>query len=72
MKKNPAILPIYVLTGFGLLLAGGYVARLATRNPEVTWSRARNPEPWDAYKDKQYKFLATRDFEQSPAPDYKK
>jgi len=73
IKKNPAILPIYILTGFGLFLAGSYVVRLATRNPEVTWSRSRNPEPWDEYKNKQYKFVATRDYtEGSPAPEWKK
>ncbi|ODM96164.1 NADH dehydrogenase [ubiquinone] 1 alpha subcomplex subunit 4-like 2 [Orchesella cincta] len=73
IKKNPAILPIYGLVGVAMVLAGGYIFRLATKNPEVTWSRARNPEPWNEYKDKQYKFLATRDYsEGSPAPDYKK
>ncbi|CAL8141753.1 unnamed protein product [Orchesella dallaii] len=55
IKKNPAILPIYGLVGIAMGIAGFYIVRLATRNPEVTWSRARNPEPWNEYKDKQYK-----------------
>jgi NADH dehydrogenase (ubiquinone) 1 alpha subcomplex subunit 4 len=49
------ILPIYVLTAAGLGLAAFYVFRLATKSPEVTWSRVRNPEPWNEYRDKQYK-----------------
>lgn len=32
-----------------------YTMRLATRNPDVTWNRETNPEPWEAYRNKQYK-----------------
>lgn len=32
-----------------------YTMRLATRNPDVTWSRTSNPEPWQEYRNKQYK-----------------
>jgi len=71
MKKNPAILPIYVLVGIAGVLAGGYIVRLATRNPEVTWSRNRNPEPWNEYTNKQYKFIATHDLPPCPAPEYR-
>jgi NADH-ubiquinone reductase complex 1 MLRQ subunit len=28
---------------------------LATRNPDVTWSRKNNPEPNEAYRSAQYK-----------------
>jgi len=73
IKKNPAILPIYALMAAGALLAGGYVFRLATKSPEVTWNRRTNPEPWNDYSNKQYKFLASgRDYsEGTPAPKYK-
>lgn len=39
----------------GALLAGGYIFRLATRSPDVTWNRKTNPEPWNEYTNKQYK-----------------
>lgn len=32
-----------------------YTLRLATRNPDVTWRRGENPEPWQEYRNKQYK-----------------
>lgn len=41
--------------GAGALGAMYYTLRLATRNPDVTWNRSSNPEPWQEYKEKQYK-----------------
>lgn len=32
-----------------------YTLRLATRNPDVSWRRGENPEPWQEYRNKQYK-----------------
>lgn len=49
------LIPLYVCTGVGALGAAYYILRLATRNPDVTWSRAQNPEPNQAYRNKQYK-----------------
>lgn len=37
-----------------------YTMRLATRNPDVTWSRVQNPEPNEAYRNKQYKVSCKR------------
>jgi len=54
-----------VCVGAGAIGAVYYMARLATRNPDVTWNRTSNPEPWQEYKDKQYKvnlFLLERLF----------
>lgn len=45
-------------TAAGALGASYYMLRLATRNPDVTWSRVQNPEPNNAYRDKQYKVSA--------------
>lgn len=65
IKKNPALIPLYVCVAAGAIGAGYYILRLATRNPDVTWNRTTNPEPWQHYKDKQYKFY-------SPVRDYSK
>lgn len=54
------LIPLYVCTGVGALGAGYYLLRLATRNPDVTWSRVQNPEPNQEYQNKQYKVTITK------------
>lgn len=49
------LIPLYVCTLVGCLGAGFYTLRLATRNPDVSWNKKGNPEPWNEYRDKQYK-----------------
>ncbi|EDW33896.1 GL21962 [Drosophila persimilis] len=73
LKKNPALIPLYVCVAAGAIGAVYYMGRLATRNPDVTWNRSTNPEPWQEYKDKQYKFYSpVRDYSKtkSAAPNY--
>uniref|UniRef100_U5ES15 Putative nadh dehydrogenase n=1 Tax=Corethrella appendiculata TaxID=1370023 RepID=U5ES15_9DIPT len=70
IKKNPALIPLYVCVGLGMVGAALYTLRLATRNPDVSWSKKGNPEPWEAYREKQYKFYTTREKMESKAPKY--
>lgn len=49
------LIPLYVCTAVGMFGALYYMTRLATRNPDVTWNRQTNPEPWQEYRTKQYK-----------------
>ncbi|EDS40904.1 NADH:ubiquinone dehydrogenase [Culex quinquefasciatus] len=73
IKKNPALIPLYVCIGLGAAAAVFYTARLAIRSPEVTWSRKNNPEPWEEYRNKQHKFYSpVRDYSkvESQAPKY--
>ena len=49
------LIPLYVCLGAGVFGAGFYLLRLAVKNPEVTWNRSKNPEPWNEYTHKQYK-----------------
>ncbi|ODM88763.1 Cytochrome c oxidase subunit NDUFA4 [Orchesella cincta] len=72
MKKHYAIIPIYVMTIIAGGMAGGYVYRLASKHPEVSWTKA-NPEPWNDYRARQYKFVSSgRDYSKgSSAPPYK-
>lgn len=49
------LIPLYVCVGVGMFGAFYYTMRLATRNPDVTWRRGENPEPWQEYRNKQYK-----------------
>uniref|UniRef100_A0A1B0DJC1 Uncharacterized protein n=1 Tax=Phlebotomus papatasi TaxID=29031 RepID=A0A1B0DJC1_PHLPP len=73
LKKHPALLPLYACVGLGLSGAIFYVLRNATRNPDVSWNKSSNPEPWQEYSNKQYKFYSpVRDYStiESPAPKY--
>ncbi|CAD7084751.1 unnamed protein product [Hermetia illucens] len=73
LMKNPALIPLYVCTLAGAAGAIFYTIRLATRSPEVTWSRTNNPEPWEAYRSAQHKFYSPiRDYSktESQAPKY--
>ncbi|XP_011864426.1 PREDICTED: cytochrome c oxidase subunit NDUFA4 [Vollenhovia emeryi] len=73
LKKHPALYPLYfciVLGGCGAFM---YTLRLATRSPDVSWFNKREAEPWNDYKDKQYKFYATTEDlknAKSQAPEY--
>ncbi|XP_011699107.1 PREDICTED: cytochrome c oxidase subunit NDUFA4-like [Wasmannia auropunctata] len=73
VKKHPALYPLYfciVLGGCGAFL---YTLRLATRSPDVSWLNKKEAEPWNYYKEKQYKFYATTEEmsnAKSPAPEY--
>merc|ERR1712071_533653 len=57
LKKHPSLIPLFVSLGIGVAFSTYYVLRLATRNPDITWNRKSNPEPWQHYADKQYKVL---------------
>lgn len=49
------LIPLYVCTALGCGGAVFYLLRLAIRNPDVSWNKRTNPEPWQEYRDKQYK-----------------
>jgi len=73
LKKHPALIPLYGCMVLGIGGAAFYIIRLATRNPDVSWNRKGNPEPWQEYRNKQYKFYSPiRDYSNidSPAPKY--
>ncbi|XP_023944399.1 cytochrome c oxidase subunit NDUFA4 [Bicyclus anynana] len=69
LKKHKALIPLYVCVGLGCGMAVLYTLRLATRNPDVSWNKRTNPEPWQEYKDKQYKFYSPNiDYSKTPSP----
>ncbi|XP_066599633.1 cytochrome c oxidase subunit NDUFA4 [Prorops nasuta] len=72
IKKNPSLIPLLACIIVGGLGASFYVFRLATKNPDVTWSLKKNPEPWNEYENKQYKFYSVETVPEykSPAPKY--
>ena len=52
------LMPLFAALGFGVGLSAFYTLRLATRNPDVTWRRTSNPEPWEEFRTAQYKVTA--------------
>ncbi|XP_058788693.1 cytochrome c oxidase subunit NDUFA4 [Phymastichus coffea] len=72
LKKHPALIPLFACVGLGMLASVVYTLRLATKNPDVSWNKHKNPEPWQEYSTKQYKFMnpSGHDYSQNPAPKY--
>jgi len=53
LKHHYALIPLAGALGFGLALSVVYTIRLALQNPDVTWRRGSNPEPWQHRVDEQ-------------------
>uniref|UniRef100_V5HHR1 Putative nadh dehydrogenase n=1 Tax=Ixodes ricinus TaxID=34613 RepID=V5HHR1_IXORI len=69
MKRHPSLIPLMVIVGVGGLGAVWYTARLALRNPDVSWNKKTNPEPWQEWSNKQYKLWSTKDYSELPKPE---
>lgn len=54
------LIPLVVVIGAGAVLAAGISVRLLTQSPDVTLARKSNPEPWEKYRNKQYKVSKQR------------
>jgi NADH dehydrogenase (ubiquinone) 1 alpha subcomplex subunit 4 len=46
-KKHPSLISLFIFIGAGGTGAALCVMRLALFNPDVTWDRKNNPEPWN-------------------------
>ncbi|XP_004676779.1 PREDICTED: cytochrome c oxidase subunit NDUFA4 [Condylura cristata] len=58
-RKHPSLIPLFVFIGAGGTGAGLYLLRLALFNPDVSWDRKNNPEPWNKLgPNDQYKFYS--------------
>lgn len=49
------LIPLFVCVGVGCTGCAFYIARLALRNPDVSWNKKGPQEPWKEYENKQYK-----------------
>ncbi|KAF0033306.1 hypothetical protein F2P81_015596 [Scophthalmus maximus] len=47
LRSHPALIPLFIFIGGGVVMSMSYLARLAIRNPDVCWDRKNNPEPWN-------------------------
>ncbi|TEA30669.1 hypothetical protein DBR06_SOUSAS4110122 [Sousa chinensis] len=58
-KEHPSVIPLFIFIGAGGTGAALYVLRLALFNPDVSWDRENNPEPWNKLgPSDQYKFYS--------------
>ncbi|KAK6617547.1 hypothetical protein RUM44_005135 [Polyplax serrata] len=58
LKKTPSLIPLFIAIGVGIGGAAFYPLRCALKNPEVVWNKSNN-EPWNEYKNKEYKFYSS-------------
>jgi len=49
------LIPIYACAISGISLAIFYISRLALRSPDVSYTNKREAEPWNYYRDREYK-----------------
>ncbi|XP_076672803.1 NADH dehydrogenase (ubiquinone) MLRQ subunit [Andrena cerasifolii] len=71
LKKHPMLLPLFFCIGVGAAGSSLYLLRLAVRNPDVSWFPSKNNEPFNEYRDKEYKFITLHHRNaKSPAPEY--
>ncbi|XP_051963615.1 cytochrome c oxidase subunit NDUFA4 [Xyrauchen texanus] len=47
LKNHPALIPLFVFIGGGASMSLLYLCRLALKNPDCSWDRKNNPEPWN-------------------------
>jgi len=72
LKKHRALIPLHISISVGMLFAAAYTVRLAVKNPDVTWSQVRNPEPWQHLGlNGQYKFWSSHDYSKITKPEGK-
>ncbi|XP_059943740.1 cytochrome c oxidase subunit NDUFA4-like [Mesoplodon densirostris] len=58
-KKHLSLIPLFIFIEAGGTGATPYVLRLALFNPDVSWDRRSNPEPWNKLgPNDQYKFYS--------------
>ncbi|XP_026133452.1 cytochrome c oxidase subunit NDUFA4 [Carassius auratus] len=59
LKSHPALIPLFVFIGGGATMSMLYLGRLALKNPDCSWDRKNNPEPWNKLgPNDQYKLFA--------------
>ncbi|XP_031417360.1 cytochrome c oxidase subunit NDUFA4 [Clupea harengus] len=59
LKHHPALIPLFIFIGGGAAMSALYLGRLALKNPECSWDRTGNPEPWNKVDpNHQYKMFA--------------
>lgn len=53
IKRHPDVIPLLVIVPTVTSLAVAFGIRTALKNPDVSWDRHANPEPWNKIKQNQ-------------------
>ena len=73
LKHHVALWPLFIIMGGGMTFVAAYIGRLASKTTDVNWTK--QDEPWNYYKNKQFKFLNATGIDYSKAgneiPSYK-
>lgn len=61
LKKHYDLIPLLLAVGTASTLAVGMTIRTALRNPDVSWNKRTNPEPWNQLDQaERFKFLNSK------------
>lgn len=68
LKKHYDLIPLLAAVTFSSTLGITFLVRSAIKNPDVSWERKSNPEPWNRIKQNQrFKFLDGQVYDYSKA-----
>jgi len=69
-RRSPSLIPLFGAYGFGIGMAVTFTLRMATQNPDVSWRRKTNPEPWQKLVDEQGNRRRWKFFQFHPFPPF--
>jgi len=72
LRQHYDLIPLMGAVGFASCLAVGATLRTALKNPDVSWNKKTNPEPWNKIRqDEQVKFMnpVGRDYKSNRFPE---
>lgn len=65
LKHHVALQPLFIIMGGGIAFVAYYCWRLAATCPDVAWRK--QAEPWQSYRNAQYKFMNPNSIDYSNA-----
>merc|ERR1712227_1088436 len=56
-KSHRVLLPMFIIIGAGCLMCTAQCIRCLIKEPDVSWNRRANPEPWENFRFKRWSLL---------------
>ncbi|XP_037093081.1 cytochrome c oxidase subunit NDUFA4-like [Pollicipes pollicipes] len=72
LRQNYALIPLVAMLGAALTGVVAFSLRTALRTPDVSYRKQQNPEPWNEYRDKEYRLYNPKNIpkDHCPAPKF--
>ena len=72
LKKNYPLIPLVGMLGAAITGCAAFSLRTALRTPDVSYRKQLNPEPWNEYRDKEYRLYNPKHIpkDNCPAPKF--